>query len=141
MKTAPIRKRIAALAINCAISFIVYLVLTLCNSQGLSFSLGLIIGGWLLFALFAAILGGTPGDIIMGIRLVDLNKGEKIKIVRASFRALFSLFSIGLCGMGYALMYFHNRRQALHDLMTNTIAVEIRQTSVEDLTPQRPAQQ
>ncbi len=141
MKTAPVGKRLAALAINCAISAIGYTIMTLVNPQGLSFSLGLILGGWLLFALFAAIFGGTPGDMIMGIRLVDLNKREKIKIVRASFRSLFSLFSFGLCGMGYALMFFHFRRQALHDLMTNTIAVETRQTTVEDLTPQDPVQQ
>lgn len=141
MKTAPVRKRLAALAINCAISALGYSILVFCNVQGLSFPIGLILGGWLLFALFTAIFGGTPGDTIMGIRLIDLNKGEKIKIVRATFRSLFSLFSIGLCGMGYALMFFHNRRQTLHDLMSNTLAVETRQTSVADLNPQDSMQQ
>ena len=38
-------------------------------------------------------------------------------------------------------MFFHNRRQTLHDLMSNTLAVETRQTSVADLNPQDSMQQ
>ena len=142
MKTASVGRRFAALAINVVLGAVVYGAFVFCNVQGLSFPLGLILAGWLLFALFAAIFGGTPGDVVMGVHLVDLNRGAKIKIVRASFRSLFSLFSICLCGMGYALMFLHFRRQALHDLLTNTIAVESTgQIAPEDLKPQATGRQ
>ncbi len=139
MKTASIGRRFTALAINAIICTVVCGILAFGNVQGLSFPLGLILGGWLLFGLFTAIFGGTPGDILVHIQLVDQNKGEKIKIVRASFRALFSLFSICLCGMGYGLMFFHFRAQALHDLLTGTIAVDkTARIAPEDLKPQNP---
>lgn len=60
MKTASVGRRFAALAINVVLGAVVYGAFVFCNVQGLSFPLGLILAGWLLFALFAAIFGGTP---------------------------------------------------------------------------------
>ena len=130
MQIASSRKRLAAFAINAVIAVAVYYAFRVLGIDGLRWLFGLLLAGWLLYALFPVIMGGTPGDLVMKLRLVNAANGEKIGIVRATMRSFFALFSIGLCCMGFALMLILRNHQSLHDVFTNTVAMETKTTAV-----------
>lgn len=117
-------RRLAALLIDTSICILLYVILKYAFELGSSrlFVLYILLG-WALFAIpTASRYGGSLGTWLMGMGVTDCN-GQRVFIVRASCRALFSLLSLGLFGMGYALMFFTTRRQTLHDLFTNTLVV------------------
>lgn len=122
-QATPLR-RLAALLIDAGVCILLYVVLKYGFGLGSSklFVLYVLLG-WALFALpTASRYGGSLGTWLMGMGVTDCT-GQRVFIVRASCRALFPLFSLGLFGMGYALMFFTTRRQTLHDLFTNTLVV------------------
>ena len=124
MKLASTKKRFLAVAIDAIILFLAWYVPKHLGLTSGKESLLQVFLAWFAFTLpVIAGPGATPGGIIMGLRIVSL-KGEPCQAVRATFRALFSLLSMGLCGMGYALVLMHPRRQALHDLFTNSLVIE-----------------
>lgn len=81
----------------------------------LSFYLFYFIGLWM-------ISGQTPGKTIMGLRIVRAD-GERLKLRNAIIRFVGYWVSAALLFIGYLLVLFDNRRQALHDKLGGTIVV------------------
>ena len=73
-------------------------------------------------ALFTALGGQTPGKRLLGLQVVDAN-GDEPGILRSAMRALLALGSGLLVLMGFLLVVFDRRRQALHDKLAHTYVI------------------
>lgn len=85
----------------------------------LFYFIGIPLGGLLYRSLFEASRHqGTPGKIIMGIKVVD-PKGNRISVARALGRNLAKLLSSFLL-IGYLISLADKKGRTLHDLMADT---------------------
>lgn len=91
------------------------------------FSLGLIgpvVVSWLYFALMeSGQRQGTYGKRIMGIIVTDMS-GQRINFWQGGGRYLLRFLSVFLFFIGIFLMFFTEKRQALHDLLTGTLVLK-----------------
>lgn len=122
---APAGRRALALAVDACICALLYFALDLAGATGSRMFLFFLFGGWLCFAVPTARFGASPGMRVAGLKVTDL-KGRKPRIVRASCRALLSVLSAGLFGMGFMLFFLTRRRQTLHDMFTNSLVLDAR---------------
>lgn len=86
-----------------------------------------VLGGVLLWFIYApflesSVIRATIGKKLMGIQVVDLN-GGKISFRSAMIRSLMKLISGLLAFIPHLLALFTDRRQALHDLVAETVVV------------------
>jgi uncharacterized RDD family membrane protein YckC len=82
--------------------------------------LGLLIY-WLYHDLFeSSKYQATLGKILLGLKVTDLN-GNKLSFLKASIRSLFKFISNILLGFGFLVVFFTEKRQALHDIIAKTI--------------------
>ena len=65
----------------------------------------------------------TPGKMVLGLFVTDLG-GNRISFLRALGRTLAKLLSKAICYVGYIVALFSARKQALHDLLANTLVLE-----------------
>lgn len=80
--------------------------------------------GWLYFALMeSSKQQGTIGKIFMKIKVTDLN-GNKVNFLKASIRHFSKLLSAIILGIGYLMVLWTDRRQALHDIIAKTLVVK-----------------
>ncbi|HEU4608426.1 MAG TPA: RDD family protein [Chitinophagaceae bacterium] len=95
---------------------------------GLSFSvrmgmggiLAQIAAGWLYFALQeSSVSGATPGKRALGIRVAD-EQGNRISFGRATARHFSKWISAIILFVGYLMMIWDDRNQALHDKIAGT---------------------
>ncbi|HYQ25402.1 RDD family protein [Stenotrophomonas sp.] len=91
--------------------------------QAVSGLVGLLIGmgyyGW-----FHASRGGaTPGKMAVGIKVVR-STGERITLGRSIGRYFATLLSSILLCIGYLMAAFTDRKQALHDMICDTVVVD-----------------
>jgi uncharacterized RDD family membrane protein YckC len=78
----------------------------------------------LYFSIFeSSRLQATPGKLIENIKVVDLN-GKRIAFVRATLRYFSSLLSDAIFFFGNLPILFTKHRQALHDMISNTLVVK-----------------
>lgn len=122
---APAARRALALAVDACICVALYLALDLLGASGSRMFIFFVFIGWLCFAVPTARLGASPGMRAAGLMVTDL-KGRRPRIVRASCRALLSVLSTGLFGMGFMLFFLTRKRQTLHDMFTNTLVLDAR---------------
>ncbi|WP_438318986.1 RDD family protein [Sporosarcina sp. FA9] len=66
---------------------------------------------------------GTIGKKVMGIVVCDL-KGNRISFFRALFRCIFHVFSQIILFIGFIMVAFTPKKQALHDMMTGCIVIK-----------------
>jgi uncharacterized RDD family membrane protein YckC len=79
---------------------------------------------WLYFALFeSSSLQATPGKLLAGLKVTDM-EGRRIGFGRATTRALAKGLSALLCYVGYIMAAFTERRQALHDIIAQTVVLK-----------------
>jgi uncharacterized RDD family membrane protein YckC len=91
----------------------------------LLFLVAAVIASWMYTALQEASNSrATLGKRLMRIQVTDL-KGERISFGRASGRFFGRL--IPTVGIGYLMAAFTRRKQALHDLVSGCVVVEVRQ--------------
>jgi uncharacterized RDD family membrane protein YckC len=86
---------------------------------------GFAVLGWLYFALLeSGPHQGTYGKQIMNLKVTGMT-GERVSIGRASGR-FFSKIITGMVpfAMGYIMMVFMDKKQALHDLIASTLVVK-----------------
>lgn len=77
-------------------------------------------------SLFAFVWGGrSPGRRILGLHLVD-GSGHAPSPGRALLRGLLSLVSFGLFLAGFWMALFDRRGQTLHDKLSSTFVVQLR---------------
>jgi len=80
----------------------------------------------LYFTLFwSSKFQGTPGKIVLGLKIVDVN-GNKISYFTALIRYISTIISSLLLGIGYLLIIFDGKKQALHDKLASTYVIKVK---------------
>ena len=80
----------------------------------------------LYFTLFwSSKFQGTPGKIVLGLKIVDVN-GNKISYSTALIRYISTFISSLLLGIGYLLIIFDGKKQALHDKFASTYVIKVK---------------
>lgn len=83
-----------------------------------------IVVGWLYYAMMqASSWQATLGMRVMRLRVVEESTYEQISFLRATGRHFASYVSVFILLIGYLMIAFTQRRQALHDLMAGTVVV------------------
>lgn len=78
---------------------------------------------WVYFALMeSSSYQATAGKMALGIKVVDL-QGGRISFARASVRFLAKYLSAFIMGIGFLMAAFTQRKQALHDILADTLVV------------------
>jgi len=81
------------------------------------------VGQWLYFALFeSGAMQATPGKRALGLKVVA-DDGARIGFGRASGRFFGKIVSGAVFYIGFLMVGFSERKQALHDMMANTLVV------------------
>ena len=99
------------------------------ENYGFAYLLSLVVG-WLYSALFES--GGwqaTPGKRVLGIKVTDLY-GSRISFGRASGRHFAKYITGFTLGIGYLMILWTERKQALHDKIAGTLVILGRRGSV-----------
>ena len=79
--------------------------------------------GALLVLLFWAERQGTPGKLVLGLRVVDAETGGVPAIGRLVLRYVGYLVSALPLGLGYLWVLWDGRKQGWHDKMAGTLVV------------------
>jgi uncharacterized RDD family membrane protein YckC len=78
----------------------------------------------LIYALFLANSGQTPGKKAYTMKVVDSSTYKKISFIRALWRFISFLFS-AMIGVGLLVPFFRKDNKTLHDLMAKTMVESI----------------
>ena len=80
---------------------------------------------FLLLALCEGFLlgGSSPGKALVGLRVAGAN-GERMTIPRALARNLAKVLSLATAFIGFLMVLWTKRRQALHDMLTECVVVD-----------------
>lgn len=78
----------------------------------------------LIYAVFIAKSGQTPGKKAYSMKVVDVKTHKKISFFRALWRYVAFLFTATTL-VGLFLPFYRKDRRALHDLLSSTVEVEI----------------
>ena len=136
MNYASLSKRFLAFTIDCITVMGVYMLLgfvlgisTVFNwilglpLLGFWFFGGLFAVAWLYFALFeSSRMQATPGKRVMGLKVVNL-KGERIGFTRASVRYFSKFLSRLILMIGFLMIAFTKKKQALHDKIARSLVI------------------
>jgi uncharacterized RDD family membrane protein YckC len=79
--------------------------------------------GALIVLIFWAERGGTPGKLVLGLRIVDADTGGGPPIGRLVLRYFGYLISALPLGLGYLWMIWDRRAQCWHDKLARTLVV------------------
>ena len=79
----------------------------------------------IIYALFIAKTGQTPGKKAYKIKVVDAKTYENISFFRALVRFVAFLFGATIL-MGLLFPFYNKQKKALHDMIANTIEIEVR---------------
>lgn len=76
-----------------------------------------------LVIVFWILCRGTPGKLILGLRVVDAHTGEKLDLLQSVIRYLgYFLSTLPLC-LGFLWIAFDSRKQGFHDKLARTLVV------------------
>ncbi|MBS0634500.1 MAG: RDD family protein [Verrucomicrobia bacterium] len=64
----------------------------------------------------------TLGMMALGIKIVDMD-GNKISFLRACGREIATILSALILGVGYLMIAFTKKKQALHDMIAETLVI------------------
>jgi uncharacterized RDD family membrane protein YckC len=82
------------------------------------------------FAFFWSASGETPGNRLLGIRVVDARSGRPLPARRALARVFALVLSaLPLCA-GFLLILVDDRRRALHDRLVRSLVIDARRPRV-----------
>ena len=84
---------------------------------------GLVIGAGYYGWFHASRGGATPGKMAIGIKVVRSN-GERITLARSIGRYFATILSSLILCIGYLMAAFTDRKQALHDMLCDTVVVD-----------------
>lgn len=79
----------------------------------------------IIYALFIAKTGQTPGKKAYKIKVVDEKTHENISLLRAIVRFVAFLFSATIL-IGLIFPFYNKRKKALHDIIAKTVEIEVR---------------
>lgn len=80
----------------------------------------------LIYAIFLAKSGQTPGKKAYGMKVVDSKRYEKLSFIRAFWRFIAFLFTATTL-LGLLLPFYRKDKRALHDLISGSVEIEIKQ--------------
>ena len=78
----------------------------------------------LLIVYMDGIKGGTPGKLILGMRIVN-EKGEYIGIPMAILRYIGKILSGMILCIGYFMIAWDKKKQGLHDNIAQTYVIKV----------------
>jgi len=79
---------------------------------------------WLYFALLeSSAMQATIGKKAIGLQVTDMN-GERINLGKATGRFFSKIISFFTLGIGFMMAAFTNKKQALHDIISNCLVVK-----------------
>ena len=82
-----------------------------------------LIAGWIYFSLMqSSTRQASLGQMALGMKVTDLN-GGRISLARASGRYFAALISVITLGIGFLMVAFTEKKQALHDMICGTLVV------------------
>jgi uncharacterized RDD family membrane protein YckC len=83
---------------------------------------------FLYFGWFYSQKGASPGKIVLGLQVIDFQKGTHLGYIRAYFRETVGKFISGVpLGLGFLLAAVRSDHRALHDLIFDSQVVKARQ--------------
>ena len=78
-------------------------------------------GGWLYHAFMeSSSWQGTVGKKVLGLRVTDMN-GNRVSFGRATGRYFGKILSGMICGIGFLMVAFTEKKQGLHDMLAGTL--------------------
>ena len=77
------------------------------------------------YTYFHGSTGQTPGDAVLGIRVLDIDDGTVIGYQRAFIRALVSIVSGVVILLGYLWMLWDPRKQTWHDKAAGSLPIHV----------------
>lgn len=87
--------------------------------SGFSFIVGI-----LYFPVFeCSVMCGTPGKALMGMAVLT-ESGERLSPKKAFLRFLCRIISVLTLYIGYLMQPFTQKRQTLHDMITETVVID-----------------
>ena len=79
---------------------------------------------WMYFAgMESSEMQATVGKIALGVRVTDL-EGERISFGRATIRYFSGILSVLILCIGFLMVAFTSKKQALHDMIAGTLVVK-----------------
>jgi len=107
------------------LSILLGIVAGLVNEDGMSVGGEIMANliGALVVLLFWAERQGTPGKLVLGLRIVDAETGGNPNIGHLVLRYVGYLVSALPLGLGYLWMLWDRRKQGWHDKMARTLVV------------------
>ena len=86
-------------------------------------SLTNVVIGWLYYALMeSSIKQGTLGKMALGLVVTDMN-GNRVSFLRATGRHFAKILSMLIMMIGYIMIGFTARKQALHDMIAGCLVL------------------
>lgn len=77
---------------------------------------------WMLIIYLEGTRGGTPGKLVLGLKIVD-DKGNYIGVPNAILRNAGKTLSALILGIGHLMIIWDSKKQALHDKIAETYVV------------------
>jgi uncharacterized RDD family membrane protein YckC len=97
-----------------------------------------ILMGWLYSSLLeSSSWQGTVGKKVVGLRVTDLD-GNRISFGKATGRYFGKILSGAICLVGFFMAAFTEKRQALHDMLANTLVLSGPPIVVQYVPPPPP---
>lgn len=93
------------------------------NTNALYVWIFVILLPWLYYAIFeSSYLKATPGKIVLGMVVVDFNE-KRISFGVATIRYFGKFISSAIIGIGFLMVMFTQKKQALHDIIAKTVVI------------------
>ena len=86
---------------------------------------------WCYFLVGWGLIGGTPGKLALGLRVVDYRGRCPIGASRAALRLVAYVASSVTIVVGHSMVFFRRDRRALHDILAGTRVVRWRRRDLE----------
>lgn len=78
------------------------------------------------FGYFNATKGGTPGRLLLGMRIMRADTGANLTYARSFFReTIGSLLNVLTLGIGYLMVIFTSEKRGLHDYVFKTRVIRV----------------
>jgi uncharacterized RDD family membrane protein YckC len=119
-------RRFAGSFIDGLVIGVVETVVGLILGRAAGYGFGLLVGA-AYFTYFHGRTGQSPGNAVMGLRIVDVrdNPGQPIGYGRAFLRWLVSLASYIVIFIGYLWMLWDPQKQTWHDKAAGSVSIKI----------------
>jgi uncharacterized RDD family membrane protein YckC len=78
----------------------------------------------IIYIYMEGIKGGTPGKLILGMRIVN-SDGKTIGIPKAALRYIGKIISLTILGIGCLMIGWDAKKQGLHDKIAHTYVIKV----------------